>query len=542
MIIFYLFFLAIFLLEGLGVNGGRTLTFHFILILPFFLFLPAIRQQNKLTTPRSATLLYLLFLLFSAISTLSSVNIQTSFEYLLFYAALFLVFLYAYNHRQRLQLPLLTLIFASSFLLAFFSLAIRLGKTTSLDFAYPNYQTGYNLVYSHYETHNLLGDFLLVPLVLSLVLLLTKQMTVLPLISIFFLSPFFLLAYSRSAYLSLIAILTALVIFLTKKTKKKIPLSHLNLLVILIILASLLFFTTVEEALYYPPFSHLTVWLKEHTNLTYKTFWSWRGAYLKQGLTAFHQDPLFGVGPQNLRYASEKYLQEPDQLSYSSHNIFLDILFENGLLAGSFFLGFILLILLALPRALKDPHLVPFGFALLALLVNFQTIYSFDIYSLLFLFFVLAGITSGDLLRKSPGVKSEAGSNTGSNTGVACIIAGVIALIVFAKAGSNFFHQRDQNLLAFYLYPLNKAVYSPLIAQSPAHLKLYAKLFSGDADVLEEIGDAYLRYGNESQALLYYEKAFYAKKFNSPELLKKYYRLKVNKAKQQPYFLPRQEF
>lgn len=375
-IIFLPFFISIALLEGLGISNGREVAFYLILVLPFFLILADLIDKRLAFYPVKLSFLFILFLIFTAISSLFSLDFSRSFPYLLFYLSLFLTFIWVFNHQDEVKGMIIFLIFSLSVIFSIYSL---------LPLIWPNLipSHGYQFIFSNFGSHNHLGDFLVLPLTLSRHIFLSL-----------FLTPFFLLSFSRSGYLSLVVSLSVVTIYLIRR--RKIKMSSLVVGTVLIILALFFFLTSVWEARQIPILKGAHQFLEEKANLQDKFFLANRLAFARQALPSFKEAPLLGLGPNNFLYASQKYTQT-GRWAYSSHNIFLDILVENGLLA---LMVFVVIIGLVLAKAFVNPTI--YSFLPLAMLINFQTDYTHTIYSFFLIFFILMGlIYKEDKLLKS---------------------------------------------------------------------------------------------------------------------------------------------
>lgn len=90
-------------------------------------------------------------------------------------------------------------------------------------------------------------------------------------------------------------------------------------------------------------------------------------------------------------------------------------------------------------------------------------------------------------------------------------------------------------LLAFYRFPFQKTVYRPLIEnldkngetkEKDRFLRLYARFFSGEPDVLNYAADNYEKKGDKEKALFFYEKSFEWYRFQDFSLIEKIYWLK----------------
>jgi len=380
-------------LEGAGIKFGREIALYLIIFLPA-LFLASHRKREFLI-PKRITFLFGIFLLVSCLSVFYSKDSSLSIKYLLIYFSVFLTFLYVYNEREFVQKWLVKLIFALSFFYALYSIFILTRAGSLLT---PN--TGYQFVFSKFNSHNHLGDFLILPLTTCFYLFWRKSRVNLFLISLvtIFLLPYFLFSYSRSAYLSLSLTLALMFFMFVKEKVINFSLAPTLLLIFTLVTACLFFFSVSQNSSRVPVFDKVYQVLTNQNSLLYKSSGGGRFGYLQEGWLSLKETPLQGVGPGNFVYASKKFEPEPKTWTETAHNIFVDIFVENGIFAGVVFLAIIGLI------AKKSEKNLYFYLGL-GLLLNFQTDYTYRIYSLFLLFFVLLGsaYTEENLLKLSFG-------------------------------------------------------------------------------------------------------------------------------------------
>ena len=370
-LIFYVFLSAIFLFEGLGIQGGREISFYIILVMPFFLFFLQFIQKKEIVVPKKLSIVYILFILFSALATFISINTDRSFSYLLFYISLFLIFNYVLNNTEAIKKYIIPYIFGLSFLLTIYSVFLKYLIQNNIWSLIPEH--GYQFVFPKFGLHNHLGDFLILPLTICSYYLVKGKSKLLPILGILFFIPFLIFSYSRSAYVSVI--LTCFLLFFAMKragqaiSKKFI----VAIACIIVVLASFFLFTMSETQVFKSDVVEKKMTLTPRLNFFYDAVRSMI-------------DSPFGVGPNNYVYISGKYSQLTRYFSYSSHNIFFDVLVENGIFASVFFIYFIYLII----KRSDDTSVIFFCF--LATLINFQTDYTHNIYSYILLFFVLMAL------------------------------------------------------------------------------------------------------------------------------------------------------
>lgn len=383
LIVFFLF-----MVEGLGVPFGRELTYFLTILLFPILFIHTLFQKKKFVFPKKATVLFVTFLVITFLSTLFSVNVSNSLQYLLLLLSIFFAFLISYNYKNGLEKPLLIVIFTLSMLFALYSLLLNFHL---LNLFAP--LKGYQFVFSRFGSHNHLGDFLVIPVIICIYYLvnyksvISNQKSVLFLLSIGFCllsSVFILFSYSRSAYLSLALTVIFMLVYLQKKGSTHKWMFRI-IAIIIILITAFMIITITHQAQKQPLSSGVNKYLVQKENLRYKDLLGERTEYTHQALLSFQKHPLIGIGPNNFLTASLKYKSPFVNATETAHNIFLEILVGQGILGLLPFAGLILLILI---KSRKNA----LYFAMLAMLINFQTDYTYQMYSFLLLFFILSGI------------------------------------------------------------------------------------------------------------------------------------------------------
>lgn len=382
-ILFYTFLSLIFLFEGLGWRGGREASFALILVMPIFLFILDFILKRQITVPKIPTILYGGFIFFSLISTIFSLDVGRSFLYLLFYIALYGVFLYVYNHREELKKYLIPFIFTLSFIFSVYSIFVDYFILLNPAFFYPG--NGAQYVYARYGLHNSRGDVLIIPMVISFYFMFKKKYILFNILSVMFFLPFILYSYSRSALVSLLVVLLCLLVY-----KWKLLIQQRNIFpmtasfVVMLFLLSVTVITT-QEVNQVRGIREIKDNVAEVVTLYEKPLFQDRIQYLKYALLSIVENPLWGVGSDNYIVISQKAYTQLGFTTNTSHNIVIDIISENGSIASLFFLAFIVWIFF---KGKKDVLL----FGALVVLLNFQTHYSFKIYSFLLLFIIFLGV------------------------------------------------------------------------------------------------------------------------------------------------------
>ena len=486
MVIFLLLIFILVTLEGLGIGNIHYFTPFIYLLVPGLIFTYASAKKIRIAFPPKATLVYGSFILLSTISAvLFSVDKQTSLELTLFYIALFLIFILFWNikidEHQWMKLLVLVsfILIGDSVILHFFGSHLFIKKLIPL--------RDLQLVYPIFSFHNHLGDFLGLVLIGAFYLLTKEKKRIFLLVFILTL-PFFIMAFSRSAYL---ALALTLVFFLLSTRKNKIT----GIITILVVIVALVF---------------VTYKIKPYYSLD--SIFSGRPEFIVQSLKSFWQKPFFGFGPGNFYYASLKNSAEPYEVTVYAHNIFLEQLVDSGLPAAIFLGIFILLIFI---NALKNQSL--FSLSFLYLLINFQTDDTYKIFGLLVLLLI-----AGALVYREQ--KTEASLD----------IFGLLALIpvigVFLIVTSNTLLMAGQPELAARIYPLNKAAYQTTIAQgSRKSAKMAAQLYSiapDDLPSLITLANFYEQTGDKTKELQMLTDAYNIQKTLDFDVVKRIYLLK----------------
>lgn len=379
-ILFYFFLTLIFILEGLAWNGGRQAALALIIVMPIFLFLLDLLLHNKIALPKTSALLYGGFLAFSVLSTLFSLDRMQSLQYLLLYAAVFAVFIYVLNHQDELKKGLPPFLYSLSFFLIVYSVILRLFLFSFSSFFIP--VNGYEFVFAKFGIHNHLGDFLVLPMLVCVYGLTSHKHPKLSVASFVFFLPFFLYSYSRSAYLAFLLTGASLLVWIIMKANHNLRLVPILFSVCCFLFVGVFFFATVQEDQSVPILAQWQQQVGETFAVKNKILSAHRPDFFTLALTIIAQRPLFGVGPGNYGLVSQQHVNELGFSTDSSHNLFLDIFSENGVVAGMFFVTFLGYVLW---KSEKDI----FFYLAVAVLINFQTDYTFRIYSFFLLFFIL---------------------------------------------------------------------------------------------------------------------------------------------------------
>lgn len=318
------------------------LSYFIVILSPFFFFLLANIERKKIHIPVKETIIYLLFLIFSIVSAVYAIDKEIAIRSLLIYLSGYLFFIFSFNYQDHLDKYFqifLTWISIFSCLVFFADNVFHLNL----------FRTGISLFYNygHYQIGNLL--------VLGLISSFPN-----PIFVVFF--TFILFSYSRTAQIALMFI-SLLEIIRSKFNKKSIIIGSSIILISLIFI----FYKTQDQY------------------KTKKQVVSGRNVYFSYALSSIKDNPLLGVGPGNFIYITFKKQMKLGEFTDQADNIFLQVLSENGIIAGTLFISFIFLIFF---QSKKSRNLLVF----LALTLMFMSDLSYSFNSFLILWFVIGGL------------------------------------------------------------------------------------------------------------------------------------------------------
>jgi len=338
--VIYIFFIILSflsLIEGEFIGFGRFIFLAFCLPLSIYLY------KRK---PLEFTLLhtvFIVFLFFATLATFFSPVFGRSLSTLILYFAYFIYFLSAQvlaGEKRKLfrELLIISILFPS-LILCFLSLYF-------LVFSQPPPFGSMNLLFANFG-HSHVIDFLLFSFPVSLALFLrennTKKKIFFGILNLIFLFSF-ISSFSRGGIL--MAIFITLVFLLVNKRR----------LFSLIFLTPLIYFLVLSTSGYYY-FGEERI--KSFRNFVLaRTFRkpsvASRLDYWYQATIAFAQRPIFGWGLDNFRYVSKIYQKDYSSWSWYTHNHFLQMFSDTGILGGISFLIFIYLLLFSLVKRLKN--------------------------------------------------------------------------------------------------------------------------------------------------------------------------------------------
>lgn len=474
MFLLYCFLLLIFIFEALGLPKGHEIAYFITIVCPLFLFWQH-SEKKIILAPKKFILFTSIFILALIVSTVFSMNMANSVGKIFLYPSLFLIALYVFNHRGEFAKSIVSFISLISFLLLSLSL---IGLIFPVSILKINPLAGYSLLYHPGNFHNNLGDFLSLVLIISLYRFIKHQSRRVDLAIFVSTVPFFLFSFSRTAFMSLMITAATLIFFFKNKVDKKM---HKSIMVV--------FIATVLGV--------FIIWFGRNMG-GQKDLLGNRISFYLPAIRAVIDYPLTGVGIGNFQLASSRYNDLILFWTNTAHNIFLEIFAEVGVVAGLSFLGFMTW---AVVKAKKN--LIFFLF--LALFINFQFYYSYQICIVAMIFFILLGLIWEE---KKP---LEISRNYFSIAALTPLI--YLQTIFFANVAI----KNNDVYLAQKINPFNQNVYPWLIEKSIYekdydkalyYEKKYDRYFNVDMEKEDLLTEIDLRQGDKKQAIARLKKTF----------------------------------
>ena len=273
-------------------------------------------RKGTLVFPKKITLLFVLFLLSVFISAIFSKVPEESFQSLIFYSSSFFIFLIGFNLAGSDK----KFINLWQYSLFAFGTAIVLYSIIS---EYPQISSGKQFVGPFYW-YNQMAGFLMYLIPLPLVLFLVgKKKLLWGSLSLFLLGSF-VLTYSRASWFSLILALTPL-IFLARKAvtqnKKILAIFVISFAILIPLIFSFGFLGSRVKSI-----------VSELRGETRTPSGNLRIASFRSAIEIFKDNPAFGVGPGVFGEAGRAYQKLPWLYAKYTHNHFLQILSETGLI------------------------------------------------------------------------------------------------------------------------------------------------------------------------------------------------------------------
>lgn len=514
--LFFLSFILISVIEGIHfILDLRFLTF-FLYLIPFFLFFSDSQKEYKMPT----AFLYLagIYLFSSLISLFYSKEIGMSLELFLRDVSLFLILFYSHSHAIEIQKQLPKIIVWVSLLFIVVSAVLFMFPEGRLFIQGQRLNFLFNPAY----LHKTIGDYFTLGIIISSYFLFVKKdrWYTYPLILFIVI---LLISFSRTAYITLAVISIVFFIIHGRNFKKISPILQASLFfnIILVIVLFLTFvsktetsiLTFAQKSLDNSAFINVRPLLESHM-----TFWI-------AGFKGFLLAPFTGTGAGTFSYLSYRFMDTLFLSSFTSFNIIIDLLAEQGLVPT---LSFLLMIFYIGVKAKKDSV---FFLLFLVLVIEFMGYSIYKYIQILLLFFVVMGImlptdTHNSTIQKRYFLPIS-------------LIAIIFINILFVHTLLIQFGRRD---LAHYIYPFDSSNIKVLVQESLSHpvnnrktdtyLKQYVHYFSSNANDLEFIGDSYREMGGRYKldAIHAYEQSFlwgkYAYGGNLIDRMAKLYALK----------------
>lgn len=449
------YFFIIFLLSGLSLHLGDRVSYYLILILPFILYFYLYVNKVKLSFPNKLLLAWLGFSLFDLTSSTLSTDKQLSIERFLLYQSLFMVAIFVFNKKSLIK-PLiekLIIIFSFVFIFAF------IFKDIIIKFpAYFDVNELFNFYHPVIKNNNHLGIWL----GMAILILLSWKKN----LSSFLLTPFFLISYSRTAFVGFFTVICTWVYGLKKKHLLILPVLLISIFVFIL---SVVIFVPRDDIL------------------------SDRVYLYKEAILGFFDRPIFGYGSGNFTEASlKRSLESNGVANNNSHNIFLDVLVESGIFAFIFFATFIYLVLKGSKQG--DSKSI---FIYLLICATLSYINKMPVFMLLF--FVYAGLTYEE--KEKVDIKW-----------ITLIWVTALFLVSSYLGYSEYLYIKENFDKSLRLYPYRKEAYEKLVSQiiysdtdkAKRYLNLYEKHFPGVFNQVYFSADIYQRIGNNDKALIRY--------------------------------------
>jgi len=503
---FWLYFTILALTGSLALAGLEELNYKLLLGLPLLLGLLLSLTKKTFDVDKKLLSLILVLFLLVALSLGVSQNHQNGKLELAHYLAGLSLFVFGACYRQELEKPLFLLILGLG---VFFSLYSLILPHLPFALVWLKPVSGYNLVFPTYRLHNHLGDFLVLPLLLLIAgfgPLRRKKWLSIAWIVTFGLLIFY--SYSRSSYTALAAGL--LWLFLGKR---KIRLGKRQVFLIVgLFLAALVFLAlTTTEAGFNPQWAN-AVWQKPLFN--------GRNHYWSVAIKTIRDYPLFGLGPGNFAHAMGRYNIVPFDWTRNSLNMFLEIACSSGLMAMVVF-G----LLLARMWPIIDRQ-SPFFWLFVALLVNFQTDYTYQISLMWLLFWLFLGLCLKPENNKKNCVLLKPSW---------LMLPGLLSILLLLQQGLLSLMMANSNYSgALLVDPFNrpareKVIVRQLMAgsynQALVNLQIYQRLFKADAAAQYAVGNFYYALGKKNQAMVCYQQSYAWNAYENLDIYKKIHAL-----------------
>ncbi len=498
-------FFLIFIFEGLGIREGRTISRFILYLAPVILYGIDYWNKKQIVLPFKLTVLFILFLIGISLSTLHAANIQSAFDHQLYYISLILLSFYVINHRSEIEYNIPYFIVVCSVSVLTYALFINFFLPEMWSELLP--VTGFQFVYGSKElfSHYPIGAFLLIPLTYLYITVRQKPTWIVTLLA---LGLFIVMIFSflRASYVAFLSVIVIDTVFILQK-KKRISFIH-KAIILGTILTVLFFFLSITAfKMRIPFFSEINNRLRSDISLlSHKSADSSRVEFISQSVRAIKNDPVFGMGSYNFYYASQAQASSYDEITGTSHNIFIDIWVENGFVAFVAFTCVIIIFFLNTTIYLRKYNQSDYRLfsILVAMLILFQLGHYHKMYFMILLFFTIFM-----LLYKEKDHLVDSHFLLFKGSIVVAVIGLLLALSYMLSSNGNYLRA-----LTFYpiaIEPNLRLLYqyrdASDISQADIQAEKISYLYPKEPDILEILGDYYRSTTRHDTALSYYYSA-----------------------------------
>ncbi len=501
-LIVYLYLLSVFIVECLGLPNGRQYARIIIGIFPFVLFSIDFIRNHTIKVPVYISLLFTFFSIITAISTITAIHVQTAFENQLMYWGVFLTFLYIYNH-QEIKKYIPHFIFVLTILLLLYSLFINLLLPSNLLWLISNNGFQFAYIHNNDNAHFAFGSFVLIPLIFIFKLFVEKP-TWIKGILLSILLILLIASFLRASYVAFLVV--AILIFKSGyAVQYRKRLSVVLILIGLVVISSFILITTFQNDIFSQlPFKNVIV--NNVDILKNKTFLNGRDEFIHQSIEAIKLKPFTGFGTFNYYYVSLLFAQNISYATGSSHNIFVDIFVENGIIGGFIFLTIIIFFIKNIFQNIKKREDIDSNISLviLSLLLLFQFSHYHKYYFLiLFVFFLSALIYKEKNILKDEWYISTIG-------------ASILFCLTLIITTSLLFINNKKYQQAIWIYPISAPAYQSYILslqdqkdmqKGSMYLERLSNLYPNEPDIQDYIGNIYTLNSDHQNALKHYQVA-----------------------------------
>lgn len=500
--ILIILFFILFIFQGFGLGYIDKLFLFAYAVIPAALYIYCFITKKEIYFPRLATIFFGLYSFILILSLVfSSVDKQTSLEFLILHIVSFFLFIFFSSIRLNEAKTFYGLVFAG---LVFSIYAVILYLNTVIHFSQKLIpSSAYQFVFSGSGNHNHLGDFLGLVFVGYLYLLFSKRIK--PILWALFIVfiPLFVVSFSRSAWFSLISV-TILMYFLPTKInwrKKAIILAVILMSTIaLFLITSKEFWTSINR---HPP--------------SYAKTTTSRLSYWRESIDIFLSKPILGYGAGNYIYGAQKYTTDINTITATAHNIFIEQLVDGGIF-GLF--SFTMLFIVLLHGILQKRNL--FFYLSAYLFINFLTDYTYNIPAFWALFMIILSQIYSEKQKIKQGEII---------LGISSIIFSLICICLLT---SNILLICQKPVTALLWYPWNKKAYEMALEQAKNKdnaimlAKKYSAIGSDNQEILIYLSDYFSNRNDPQDAYFYLNKAYILNRLIDFSHIKKLYYLKKN--------------